>query len=152
MSHPLQMPDLQVITTLKWSLRRLCFHTGLSVYRGVLVSVWGVSVWGVSVWGVSVQGVSVWGVSVWGVSVSGVSVRGWSLSWRAPRMVTSRRYASYWNAFLLTNVFHTEQRKIDILYGCGRHCKLHWMPFITTKTIQSVWTQKLLVDRCNKIF
>ena len=34
-------------------------------------------------------------VSVQGVSVQGVSVR------EAPRTVTSERYASYWNAFLL---------------------------------------------------
>ena len=52
-----------------------------------------------SSWG-SVSG----GVSVQGSLSRGVSVQGRSLS-ETPHMVTSRRYASYWNAFLFSTIF-----------------------------------------------
>ena len=54
----------------------------------------------VFVQGVSVQGVSVKGVSVQGGSLFRVSLSGGSPSGRTPVMVTSGRYASYWNAFV----------------------------------------------------
>ena len=53
--------------------------------------------------GVSVQEVSVQGVSLFrGISVQGVSVQGDPLC-----TVTSRQYASYWNAFLFYKGFAT---------------------------------------------
>ena len=51
--------------------------------------------WGSLSKGVSVQRISVQGISVKGSLSRGVSVR------ETPRTVTSGRYASYWNAFLL---------------------------------------------------
>ena len=79
---------------------------------------WGLSVWGegslfggglclegLCVWGICPGGGYVWGVSlhkvfVQGVSVQGVSVRAIPPPTKTPCTVTSRRYASYWNAFL----------------------------------------------------
>ena len=63
------------------------------------VFVQGVSVQGVSVKGVSVQEGLCPGVSVRG-SLSGGLCPGGSPSGRTPVMVTSGRYASYWNAFV----------------------------------------------------
>ena len=120
----------KLITARKRSLR-LCFHRCMSVHGGSLsgeslsfeglcpqgVSVQGVSVQGV-LWGVSVQGglspgkVSVWGslsrgslsrrVYVQGSLCLGGLCPGESLSKDAPCRVMSGRYASHWNAFLLT--------------------------------------------------
>ena len=68
--------------------------SGGSLSRGGLVR--GGSLTRGSVPGGLCLGVSVQGGPCPGQSLSG----GGSLSWRHPRMVTSRRYASYWNAFL----------------------------------------------------
>ena len=76
---------------------------------------------------VSVQGVSVWGGSLSAVGLCpgglcpgglcpGGSVWG-SLLEKAPLMVTSRRYASYWNAFLSKNIFVLEI-KIEMCKIC----------------------------------
>ena len=64
--------------------------------------------------GVSVQGGS---LSRGGLCPGGVSVQGGSLSGRPPRMVTCRRYASYWNAFFSskTNVVHFRTLKLGIM-------------------------------------
>ena len=78
-----------------------------SVHGGVSLSVlvgslsWGLSVWGVSTWGLCPGGSLSREVSVQG----GLCPEG-SLSWGDlchgdPRMVTSGRYPSYWNAFVL---------------------------------------------------
>ena len=103
-------PQTQFAKVMFSLVSSVCPHGG----GGVLVSVWeGISVQGE---GVSVQGGSLSrgeGISVegslstgWrglsrGVSVRGGFCPGGSLSWSPPpRMVMSRRYASYWNAFL----------------------------------------------------
>ena len=72
------------------------------------VCVWGISVGGFLSWGVSVKGVSVHGCLSSGVSLFRVSLSGGLCQGEAPRMVTSGRYASYWNAFLDQNnrAFH----------------------------------------------
>ena len=80
------------------NLRRLCQQRGLSrPLSGVSLSRVGLCP-GESLF----RGVSVRGVSVQGGLCPGVLCPGGSLSWRPPPTVTSRQYASYWNAFLLT--------------------------------------------------
>ena len=94
-----------------------------SVHRGVLCPGMhhrshdqGVSVQGVSVQGrVSVQGgFSVQGGLCPGGSLSGGSLPRGSMLGRPPSMVTSRWYASYWNAFLLF---------LDLLLACNLDMK-----------------------------
>ena len=99
-----------------WSLSRgrgLCPGCGSLSKRGSRSRGW-VSVQGGSLSG----GLCPGGVSVQGGSLSrGVSVQGGSLSGRPPRMVTCRRYASYWNAFFSskTNVVHFRTLKLGIM-------------------------------------
>ena len=64
----------------------------------------GVSVWeGLCPGGVCPGNLCLGGLCPWGISLGagGVSVQGGSLLGDPPRTVTSGRYASYWNAFLL---------------------------------------------------
>ena len=89
------------------SVQGVCLREGGSLSRGSLSK--GVSVLGVSVQRVYVSGE---GVSVQGVSVQGVSVQEGLCLWetpgpldRDPHTVMSRRYTSYWNAFLLRKSF-----------------------------------------------
>ena len=113
----------------QWSWGKVMFlHVSVILFTGGSQSPsQGVSVWGVSVLGVLVQGglcpagLCPGGSLSGGVSVQEVCARGslsgglcpggslsrgslclggGSLSWRHPRMVTNRWYASYWNAFL----------------------------------------------------
>ena len=116
------------------------------VFTGVCLSTGGGLCPGGSVSsGVSVQGVYVWGylsrVSVWEslsreVSVQGLSVQGglcpgdlcpgclclgclypWEVSVsETPHTVTSRQYASYWNAFLL--LLYTPGVRVTLLTHC----------------------------------
>ena len=120
----------QIFTTGKRSLRRLCFHRCLSVHRGGLGLFPGGSPFrGFSVQRASVQWVSVQGglcpgglcpgVSVqWGLCPRGSLSRG-SLSsgvsvMKTPHMVTSKRYASYWNAFLF--FMHFREQGLNLAF------------------------------------
>ena len=91
---------------------------GISVQRGLCLG-------GLCPGGLCLRGVSVWGGSLFGGSLSGGSLSRGRVSVReiprteTPRTVTSGRYASYWNAFLLKIIF-CQQSQVDskmILYS-----------------------------------
>ena len=131
----------------------VCLSTGgltLCLW-GVLVSVWGVSIWGVSVRGslypgggvcpgVSVQGVSVQGgLCPGGLCLGGSLSRG-CICQGDPHTVTYGRYASYCNAFLLSetllpNFLHVVSHTSTYLCTVFVRNKEKYINFIYSRSI-----------------